>query len=136
MIRRFARPLALLLFIMFNTLVFTQLSPLSVSAVDPNAEVCKSVSKAPEKPIFCTDTTTSNPIFGPTGILTKVIQAFVYAAGIISVVVIIIGGFRYVVSGGDSGSTKGAKDSILYALVGLVVTIFAQAIVAFVLKKL
>lgn len=130
---RFARLITIVLFALVSFLILSSTS--TVRALDPNEEVCSTVSGS-EKPVFCTDKATSNPIFGPTGILTRVIQVLIYVAGVISVIVIIVGGFRYVVSGGDSASTKGAKDSILYALVGLVITVFAQAIVAFVLKKL
>lgn len=78
----------------------------------------------------------SSPILGPTSILYKTIQAITILTGAISVIMIIIGGFRYVVSGGDSNATKGAKDTILYAVIGLVIAIFAQTIVTFVLSKL
>jgi hypothetical protein len=48
---------------------------------------------------------------------------------------IIIGGFRYVVSGGDSAGVEGAKNTILYAVIGLVVALLAQAIVVFVISR-
>ena len=73
---------------------------------------------------------------GPNGIITKIAQIITYVTGAVSVVMIIIGGFRYVVSGGDSNGITGAKNTILYAVVGLVVTIFAQIIVSFVLSRL
>ena len=55
--------------------------------------------------------------------------------GVIAVIMIIIGGLRYITSGGDSNNTKGAKDTILYAIIGLVVVAMAQVIVKFVLNK-
>lgn len=66
--------------------------------------------------------------------LKIVINTIIYIIGIIAVIMIIIGGLRYVLSGGDSSSTKGAKDTILYSVVGLVVAIFAYAIVNFVIS--
>ena len=54
--------------------------------------------------------------------------------GAVSVLMIIIGGFRYVISGGDSNGIQGAKNTIIYALVGLVIVLFSQIIVRFVLK--
>lgn len=66
------------------------------------------------------------------GIKTIVdILLFILAA--IAVIMIIIGGIRYTTSNGDANSTKGAKDTILYAVIGLVVAILAYAIVTFVL---
>lgn len=63
----------------------------------------------------------------------KVISALFFVLGFIAVVMIIIGGFRYVTSNGDSSQTKSAKDTIMYAVIGLVVAIFAYAIVNFTL---
>lgn len=80
--------------------------------------------------------TGTNPLFGPSGLLTQLAQWMVYAISIISVVMIIYGAFRYVISGGDSSATKSARDTILYAVVGLIVAISSQAIVTFVLKAI
>lgn len=67
--------------------------------------------------------------------LKTVINTIIYIIGIIAVIMIIIGGLRYVLSGGDSSSTKGAKDTILYAVVGLVVAMLSFSIVNFVLGR-
>jgi hypothetical protein len=48
---------------------------------------------------------------------------------------IILGGFKYITSGGDTGNVTGAKNTILYAIVGLVIVALAQIIVRFVLDK-
>lgn len=53
-------------------------------------------------------------------------------AGAVCVVIIIVGGFRYVISQGDSGSVAKAKNAILYAIVGLVIVAFAFVITQFV----
>ena len=45
---------------------------------------------------------------------------------------LIFGGFRYVVSGGKKESVTDAKNTILYAIVGLLLAIFAYAIIQFV----
>jgi len=52
----------------------------------------------------------------------------------IAVLMIVIGGFRYIVAHGDPNQTASAKNGILYALVGLVVVMAAYSIVAFVVK--
>jgi hypothetical protein len=82
------------------------------------------------------DETGTNGIVGPDGILTQVVQLLAYATGIAAVIMIIYGALRYVLSGGDSSATKSARDTILYAVVGLIVAISAQAIVTFVLGAL
>jgi ABC-type Fe3+ transport system permease subunit len=55
--------------------------------------------------------------------------------GVLSVVMIMVGGFRYVTSGGRDDSVKSAKNTITYALIGLVVASTAQIMVHFVLAK-
>jgi len=66
-------------------------------------------------------------------IITTTINVFSLVVGVISVIMIIIGGLKYITSGGDSGNVTGAKNTILYAVIGLVVVALAQVIVRFVL---
>ncbi len=72
---------------------------------------------------------------GFADVMRDVINFLLYLIGIISVIVIIIGGLRYVTSAGNSSQVSGAKDTILYAVVGLIVAISAYAIVNFVLAR-
>ena len=65
----------------------------------------------------------------------KIINVFSIVVGTVSVIMIIIGGFRYIISGGDSGGVTAGKNTILYAIVGLVIVLFAQVIVRFVLTN-
>lgn len=62
-----------------------------------------------------------------------VVTAVFSIVGLVAVGVIIFGGVRYSVSQGDPGKVKRAKDTIMYAVIGLIVTLSAFAIVAFVL---
>lgn len=68
-------------------------------------------------------------------IVKLIINIFSWIVGIIAVIMIIVGGLKYITSGGDSGNVTGAKNTILYAVVGLVVVALAQFIVRFVLDK-
>jgi cytochrome bd-type quinol oxidase subunit 2 len=68
-------------------------------------------------------------------ILTTVINIFSLVVGVVSVIMIIVGGLKYITSGGESGNVSGAKNTILYAVIGLVVVALAQVIVRFVLAK-
>ena len=66
-------------------------------------------------------------------IVGSVISLLLFVLGIAAVFMIILGGFRYVTSNGDSGKLESAKNTILYSVVGLVVAIFAYALVNFTL---
>lgn len=67
--------------------------------------------------------------------ISEGLQIFSVVIGVIAVVMIIIGGFKYIISSGDPASVNGAKNTILYAVIGLVIAAFAQIIVQFVLVK-
>ena len=69
---------------------------------------------------------------GEDSIIRRIINILLYAIGVVSVVMLIFGGFRYVVSGGKKESVTDAKNTILYAIVGLLLAIFAYAIIQFV----
>lgn len=63
------------------------------------------------------------------------INVLLYIVGIAAVIVIIVGGLRYVLSGGDPKNTAAAKDTIMYAAIGLAVSLLAYGIVNFVLSQ-
>lgn len=65
-------------------------------------------------------------------IIITIVNIFLYVIGAIAVIMIIYGALRFVISGGDSSRVKAAKDTVLYAVIGLVVAILAYAIVHFV----
>lgn len=69
------------------------------------------------------------------GLLTDIINIFSVIVGIIAVIMIIVAGLRYITSGGKQESVTSAKNTILYAVIGLVIVALAQIIVKFVLTK-
>ncbi len=69
-------------------------------------------------------------------IIKTVVNVLLFAIGIASVIVIVISGFRFVTSNGDSNTVTSAKNSILYAVIGIVVAFSAYAIVNFILGQL
>jgi hypothetical protein len=71
-----------------------------------------------------------------TNLLKSIINILLFIIGAIAVIMIIIGGIRYTTSNGDQAQVTSAKNTILYAIVGLVVAIMAFAIVNFVLDAL
>ena len=64
------------------------------------------------------------------------VNIMLFAVGILAVIILIWGGIRYILSGGDSGAVSSAKKTILYAVVGLIVAILAYAIVNFVITTI
>lgn len=74
---------------------------------------------------------------GGTDLVTAVmniINAFLVLASVAAVIFLILGGVRYIASQGDEDQAKKAKDTILYAVIGLVVIGLAAAIANFVIK--
>jgi len=65
-----------------------------------------------------------------------IIDTFSWIVGIVSVIMIIWGGFKYMTSSGNDSNVTAAKNTILYAIVGLVIVALAQILVKFVLAKL
>ena len=95
-------------------------SSLNVPPDGPSAGSCTSLSNSSD--------TINNLIHSIINILSIVV-------GVVAVIMIIIGGLRYITSGGNDTSVTGAKNTILYAIIGLVIVALAQIIVRFVLGK-
>lgn len=98
------------------------------AADSSKAAVCEGVA------LTGSDCTTSA---GPSveSSVATVINIFSFFVGIAAVIMIIIGGFKYIIASGDSSNIKSAKDTILYALIGLGVVALAQVIVKFVIHN-
>ena len=75
-------------------------------------------------------------LFGSGGIFTVIANTLIFLVGAIAVIFLIIGGLRYVISNGDSKNVTAAKDTILYAIVGIVVAVISFALVQFVVNAL
>jgi hypothetical protein len=71
-----------------------------------------------------------------TATIKKIINILSILVGAIAVIMIIFGGFRYVTSGGSDSSVSSAKNTILYAVIGLIIVALAQVIVHFVLNNI
>jgi hypothetical protein len=68
-------------------------------------------------------------------IASRIVNLFSIIVGIAAVFMIVYGGFRYITSGGDSGRVGNAKNTLIYAIVGLIIVALAQVIVHFVLNQ-
>jgi hypothetical protein len=72
-------------------------------------------------------------LFGDSGMFSQISNVLLYIIGAVAVIMIVIGGLRYVISGGDSNQITAAKNTILYAVIGLIVAMLAYAVIGFVL---
>ncbi|OVE79231.1 hypothetical protein BVY00_00960 [bacterium G20] len=79
-------------------------------------------------------TTTGGSVNRFQQIVADAINILSLIVGVVAVIMIILGGFRYITSSGNQESVKSAKNTIIYAVVGLVIVALAQIIVKFVLN--
>jgi len=76
----------------------------------------------------CDDSGVASAISAGVNILSLVV-------GVAAVMMIILSGFKYITSGGEASKVANAKNSLIYALVGLLVAALAQLLVHFVLAQ-
>lgn len=81
----------------------------------------------------CTTTDATERINNIVHTIVNLLSAIV---GIVAVIMIIFGGMRYITSGGNDTSVTSAKNTILYAIIGLIIVALAQIIVKFTLTKI
>lgn len=107
---------------------FDPLSPACVDGSDQvkNSQLCKDAKEESDG---------RSLVFGENSLMYSILQIIVWVVGVASVIMIIIGGIEYIVSGGDSNGIQSAKNTILYAVVGLVVALFSQVIIVTVLSR-
>ena len=81
---------------------------------------------------------TSQPmnLFGVAGVFTVISNTLLFIVGALSVVMLIFGGLRYIISGGNATAVTAAKNTILYAIIGLIIAVMAYAAINFVLTSL
>ncbi len=110
------------------------LRPASALLQDAPSQACQGLatSDTPNDPNSTCDQTAGKNV---SSLLHTAINLFSFVVGILSVLMIMIGGLKYITSSGDSNNINSAKNTILYAIVGLVVVILAQSIVRFVIDK-
>lgn len=79
---------------------------------------------------------TPSSLFGDTGIFQKIVNIMLFIVGAVAVIMLIIGGIRYVTSNGAQDQVTAAKNTIMYAIIGIIVAVLAYAIVNFVVAGL
>lgn len=123
---RFKKSLAILTLI-FGLVLFT---PISVTTFAQSADdVCRGVTAAGGS---CTQSGAGTTVNEVIAVVVNILSTIV---GIVAVIMLIIGGFKYVTSSGDSNNVQSAKNTILFAIVGLVIVAAARIIVGFVLEQ-
>lgn len=116
------------------TAIFLSLLPTGLTFADQcSPDVCSgSYPDSVKAACGCSTSNTDNlPV-----IIVNILNAIIGVSGLIAVIFIIVGGIQYMTSTGDAAKTKKAKDTILYALIGLVVCVLAFAIVNFVISNI
>ncbi|MDQ3064759.1 MAG: pilin [bacterium] len=81
------------------------------------------------------NTATSEGTTGIQSIVSDIVNILSWVVGVVAVIMIIIGGFKYITSGGNDSNVASAKNTILYAIIGLVIVALAQFIVRFVIGR-
>lgn len=71
---------------------------------------------------------------GVTRFINTIVDIISIIVGIAAVIMIIISGFKYITSSGDSGKIASAKTTLIYALVGVAIVALAQFLVNFMLS--
>jgi hypothetical protein len=121
----------LLLSFMTTTLLVVGFSPVVLAANDSKTAVCEGVGAASNGG-NCTA-----PSGTPTinGVIRTIINLLSVIIGVVAVVMIMVGGIKYITSQGESSNVASAKNTILYAVIGLIIVALAQTIAKFVLSK-
>lgn len=115
------------------------IAPAAVHAADPAAAPtdCNSVTSGISHGADCAKPTNApSNLFGANSIFVTITNILLFIIGAIAVIMLIIGGVRYVVSAGDQNAVTSAKNTILYAIIGIVVAFLAYAAVNFVSNQL
>jgi len=115
-------------------LVGMVLVPVTVSAYDPFDKACDGAGST--STACGSRSGGDDPIAGSDGIIVNVTTILAIIAGIVSVIFLVWGGVKYITSGGDSGGVSSAKNTVIAAIVGLLIAALARPIVVFIISKL
>ena len=119
-----------------SLLVLVAVAPAAPALADTNVfDSACSVQGAP-KSSACNTNSPTNPLTGPNGTITKVTKLIGFISGVAAVILITVGGMMYIISGGDASKVASAKNTVIYAAVGLVIVVSAQSIIIFILNRL
>lgn len=109
--------------------------PVAASVVDP-FDVCDQNQANLTNSSICAAQQGSGGLFGPNSLWNNILNTITFVIGALAVLMIIVGAMRYAISSGDQAQITTAKNTILYAVIALVIAVMANAIVNFVLTNL
>lgn len=112
------------------------MTPIAAQALPSCTNINVSTSGVKQGAECVAPTNARNPLFGANGIFVTVTNILIFIIGAIAVLMLIIGGIRYTVSQGDQNAITGAKNTILYAIIGIVVAVLAFGAVQFLTTQL
>mgnify|MGYP002744466541 FL=1 len=90
-------------------------------------------SNGNEDSVYCKNKNTGETQVN--GIIKTIVEVLLTAVGAISIIMIVIGGIMFALSSGDAQKAAKARNTVLYAVVGLAISLFASAIVNFVFNR-
>ncbi|MDO4902588.1 MAG: hypothetical protein Q4A21_03510 [bacterium] len=122
--------------IILATILMSGIGMVSVPALATGGSSAPTTNSAAKSAIDGVNSTGTSSSTNVNGIIKTVVGVMMFILGALSVIMIIYSGIQYVISAGDSGKITKAKNTLIYSIVGLVVAIFAYAIVNFVLTEL
>lgn len=126
--------LSILTLLSIGVMSLVILAPLRVSAQD--AAIDDACRNAPGSPICDDLQSQQNPVSGDNGLFASVFDILSFVAGVIAVVIIVIGGIQMMTSDGDPQKFGAARNLLIYAIVGIVIVLSAQVIVRVVVYAL
>lgn len=122
----------------FLSLAILTVSLFTLSALTPSfayataqTDICSGVGGVDSK-----GSCTTSSGLTVMGVVKTIVSVLSIVIGIVAVFMVIISGFKYITSGGDSNGVSSAKNTLIYAIVGLIIVALAQFLVHFVLNNI
>ncbi len=111
-------------------------APISAGAYDAFSGVSCSGDQASSA--VCHDKTSNDPISDTNGkgLISKITDIVAIVGGAFAVIMILVSGFRFITSGGDSTKSVDARKTLTAALIGVAIIVLARTIIAFTIGKL
>lgn len=129
MMRKILTSLALLLTLSIP------LVPVPALAYNPFGDVCSNDAAQGSSLCQGQGDSSQNPLTGTKGLIRGIANIIAFVAGLGAIITIIVGGLKYITAGGDANKAKSARDTIVAALVGLVIIALADTIIGLVLSR-
>jgi hypothetical protein len=120
--------------LVFLSILFMLTVPV-VAANDILEGPCKDVATG--ESAICDDARNeTDPVSGPNNVVTRVANVLAFAAGFIALVVLVVSGIQFMLSRGDPQKAASARSAIIYTVIGVVVIVFARAIVVYIAGRI